>query len=146
MSTRSRIGMVQPNGTIRSIYCHSDGYLSWNGATLFHHYTTPAKVKALIALGDISFLQINLAPPKGVKHTFDSPAPGVTKAYMRDRGEKDCEAQISSGIETFLAIDNGQEYSYLFENGKWSVWEKYGDAKNRRQELSLALVTERVTS
>lgn len=146
MSTRSRIGMVQPDGTIRSIYCHNDGYLSWNGKKLFTHYNTPAKVAALIELGDISALRKKLAPPKGAKHTFDNSIKDVTVAYTRDRGETDCEPEVSSGVETFLAIDSGQEYSYLFENGKWSVWEKYGDAKNRRQELTLALVTERVTS
>lgn len=146
MSTRSRIGMVQPNGTIRSIYCHNDGYLSWNGKKLFTHYNTPAKAAALIELGDISALREKLAPPKGAKHTFDNPIKGVTIAYGRDRGEKDCDPAVSSGVEAFLAINSGQEYSYLFENGKWFVWERYGDAANRRQELTVALVTERVTS
>lgn len=146
MSTRSRIGMVQPDGTIRSIYCHNDGYLSWNGKKLFAYYNTPAKAKALIELGDISALREKLASPKGAKHIFDNPLPDVTVAYLRDRGEKGCDPKVSSGIEAFLAIDSGQEYSYLFENGKWSVWEKYGDAGNHRQELTLALVTERITS
>ena len=146
MSTRSRIGMVQPDGTIRSIYCHNDGYLSWNGKKLFMHYDTPAKVAGLIELGDISALREKLAPPKGAKHAFDNPLPDVTSAYMRDRGETDCGFQISPNVEAFLAINSGQEYSYLFENGKWAVWEKYGDAGNHRQELTLALVTERVTS
>ena len=146
MSTRSRIGMVQPDGTIRSIYCHNDGYLSWNGKKLFAYYNTPAEAKALIELGDISALREKLAPPKGAKHTFDNPLPDVTVAYLRDRGEKGCDPKVSSGVEAFLAINSGQEYSYLFENGKWSVWDKYGGATNRRQELTLALVTERVTS
>lgn len=146
MSTRSRIGMVQPDGTIRSIYCHNDGYLSWNGKKLFAYYNTPAKAKALIELGDISALREKLAPPKGAKHTFNNPLPNVTVAYLRDRGEKNCGFRISPNVEAFLAIDSGQEYSYLFEDGKWSVWEKYGDAGNHRQELTLALVTERITS
>lgn len=146
MSTRSRIGMVQPDGTIRSIYCHNDGYLSWNGKKLFAYYNTPAEAKALIELGDISALREKLAPPKGAKHTFDNPLPDVTVAYLRDRGEKGCDPKVSSGVEAFLAINSGQEYSYLFENGKWFVWERYGDAANRRQELTVALVTERVTS
>ena len=146
MSTRSRIGMVQPDGTIRSIYCHNDGYLSWNGKKLFAYYNTPAEAKALIELCDISALREKLTPPKGVVHTFDNSIKGVTVAYGRDRGEKDCDPAVSSGVEAFLAINSGQEYSYLFENGKWFVWERYGDAANRRQELTVALVTERVTS
>lgn len=150
MSTRSRIGMVQPDGTIRSIYCHNDGYLSWNGKKLFTHYNTPAKAKALIELGDISALREKLTPPKGAKHTFDDSIEGVTVAYGRDRGEKDCDPEVSSGVETFLAIESGQEYSYLFENNKWSVWAKYdedgNDTRHLRQELSLTLITKRVTS
>lgn len=145
MSTRSRIGMVQPDGTIRSIYCHSGGYLNWNGKKLLTHYNTPAKAKTLIDLGDISSLNDKLAPSKGVKHTFDAPAADVTKAYGRDRGEKNVDATVSADVKAFLAIDSGQEYSYLFDDGKWFVWEKYGD-RRQRELLTLALVTERITS
>ena len=31
MSTRSSIGIKRKDGTIECIYCHSDGYLEYNG-------------------------------------------------------------------------------------------------------------------
>ena len=59
MSARSTIAILE-NDTIKSIYCHWDGYLTSVGRTLFHHYSDPAKVRALITLGDISSLGPNL--------------------------------------------------------------------------------------
>ena len=64
MSTRSRIGILNDDGTVDSIYCHFDGYISNNGKILQEHYTDPAKMAELIALGDIS----SLAAEIGVQH------------------------------------------------------------------------------
>lgn len=50
MSTRSRIGILNADGSIDSIYCHCDGYLSYNGDILMHHYDTEDKVRALLKL------------------------------------------------------------------------------------------------
>ena len=38
MSTRSRIAIKQNDGTYKSIYCHSDGYLEHNGYILYNYY------------------------------------------------------------------------------------------------------------
>ena len=67
MSTRSRIAKLNDDGSIRVIYCHSDGYLSYNGRILLEHYTDPAKVDALLDLGDIS----SLGEEIGEQHPFD---------------------------------------------------------------------------
>ena len=66
MATRSTIAMKTPEGKIRAIYCHWDGYIDHNGKILIGNYTDPAKVKALIDLGDISSLREEV----GEKHTF----------------------------------------------------------------------------
>ena len=87
MSTRSRIGVQNADGSIRSIYCHFDGYLDGVGATLNAHYADSEKAEQLIALGDLSSLDDNVAPADGVSHSFDKSAKGVTVAYHRDRGE-----------------------------------------------------------
>jgi len=47
MSTRSRIGIKNDNGTITSIYCHSDGYLGGVGAILADYYPEEEDVRAL---------------------------------------------------------------------------------------------------
>ena len=59
MATRSNIGMKQADGTIKAIYCHWDGYPEGVGATLAEHYKNPAKVEALLNLGDIPNLSPN---------------------------------------------------------------------------------------
>jgi len=54
MSTRSRIGILNDDGSVYSIYCHYDGYTCGVGKCLAAHYTDPEKVRELIELGDIS--------------------------------------------------------------------------------------------
>ena len=54
MATRSRIAIENQDGTVTSIYCHFDGYLSGVGKILKEYYTTQTKVEALINLGFIS--------------------------------------------------------------------------------------------
>ena len=48
MSTRSTIAIELADGTVKQVYCHSDGYLSYNGRILFEHYSDPAKLEELI--------------------------------------------------------------------------------------------------
>jgi hypothetical protein len=144
MSARSRIGYMLPTGEIRSIYCHSDGYLSGVGATLREHYTTFKKIKELVMLGDLSLLGQHLAPPSGIEHYFDYPrrAPGVTVAYHRDRGEKGCESVLAKNEAAFLAIDSNQEYSYLWKNEKWYVWDHAHELSTTGGELTAEMIAE----
>ena len=123
MATRSRIGMEQPNGEVRSIYCHFDGYPEGVGATLREHYVDPEKVEALIALGDISVLEPLVEPDVlGVEHTFDNPAPCVTVAYHRDRGESFFPPRVDESVEAFSRSDI-EEYGYVFtQSGEWKTF------------------------
>ena len=54
MSTRSHSDIWNEDGSLDVIYCHWDGYPSYNGAVLLHHYQDPEKIRELIALGDIN--------------------------------------------------------------------------------------------
>lgn len=138
MSTRSRIGIVNDDGTIRSIYCHFDGYPEGAGATLAKSYLDRSKVEALIALGDISSLDDEVAPPPGVPHSYGAAARGVTVAYGRDRGESGVGAQDSDDESAFLALSKktGGEYSYLFKDGAWLVSAYRGEFKPLAAVLS----------
>mgnify|MGYP003652617399 FL=1 len=51
MATRSTIAMKTATGQVQAIYCHWDGYIDHNGKVLMTHYTDPAKVAEMIALG-----------------------------------------------------------------------------------------------
>jgi len=54
MATRSTIALEFADGTVGQVYCHSDGYLSYNGQVLFQHYSDPFKLQELIDNGDVS--------------------------------------------------------------------------------------------
>ena len=112
MATRSRIAIEDQDGTVRSIYCHWDGYPEYNGVVLKKNYQTQEKVEELIALGSISTLMPLVAPPEGATHTFDNPLNTVTVAYHRDRGE---ELSIKShrNVQEFANSDI-EEYGYVF--------------------------------
>ena len=47
MSTRSRIGILNPDGSTRTIYCHSDGYPEHQLPILTQHYSSIEKVEEL---------------------------------------------------------------------------------------------------
>lgn len=115
MSTNSRIGILNEDGSVISIYCHWDGYPSHNGKILFESYNTPEKIYALMELGDLS----SLGEEIGEKHDFNERPEGVCTAYGRDRDESDVEPRTYKNEQDFYA--NGQEYNYLFKDGKWHV-------------------------
>lgn len=48
MSTRSLIAKQIGEDAYLTIYCHSDGYLSYNGAMLIDHYNSEEKIDELI--------------------------------------------------------------------------------------------------
>lgn len=127
MSTRSSIAIKRKDGTIESIYCHSDGYLEYNGALLNQYYKDPNKVNNLINLGDISCLAKRINPDPLLEHGFDydKRQENVVVAYGRDRDDKNVDKKIHNNINDYKSYlkDTWQEYAYLYdeENKKW-LW------------------------
>jgi hypothetical protein len=119
MATRSTIAKLNPDGTVTSTYCHWDGYTDGVGATLLEHYTDPAKIDALLVLGDISFLREEI----GEQHDFNNPTEGWTLAYGRDRGEEGTEVLLHANIAEWLGFrgDSGCEYGYLWNGDVWEA-------------------------
>lgn len=136
MGTRSTIGMVNSNGGVVGIYCHWDGYPEHNGRILIEHYRTPDRIRSLLKLGDLS----SLGPKIGRKHKFDQYIEGVCTAYGRDRGEKNTEATLFVDEAEFLKDDRGQDFTYLFKEGKWYCWDAY---TNKQIDLYALPVDER---
>lgn len=125
MATRSRIAIETPEGIVKSIYCHWDGYPENNGKLLHEHYGDRAKVERLISLGDISFLAPELEPTG--PHTFTDPQKGVVTAYHRDRGEEKRNA-IHADSKKWLKSDI-EEFGYLFT--KENEWVYVSDSDRR---------------
>lgn len=117
MSTRSFICKEQPDGSYYGIYCHWDGYLSYNGAILLDYYSDKKKLDELLALGDISSLRENVNPDSALPHDFENSQENVTVSYGRDRGEEDVSARE---ITLEQALESWCEYMYIFgRDGKW---------------------------
>jgi hypothetical protein len=135
MGTRSRIGIIDKDGSVESIYCHWDGYPSWNGKLLLEHYTTVKKIRGLLALGDISNLAPSIEKPEG--HTFDNKIEGYVTAYGRDRGENDVASVTHSSLGFFKTTygNSDEEYFYLYsvKEKKW----KFADMSLNFRELTL---------
>jgi hypothetical protein len=150
VSTRSRIGIQRDNGTVRSIYCHFDGYESGVGATLLEHYTNEKKIRSLIALGDLSYLGPELGEDVGPdrfdkRYQKDAVIPeeweNWTMAYRRDRGEKNVNA-ITHPADRWP--DSWQEYEYLWRNGSWYYRDTYSDTPKEWAPLTAAAAEEPV--
>jgi hypothetical protein len=120
MATRCNIGMVNADGSFTGIYCHYDGYPAGVGKTLLNHYNNFIIVADLMELGNLSVLGEKMHSEDD-NHSFKSPAPGVTVAYGRDRGDTDEDGTIyedRGGYED--SMDNyGTDYQYLFSDGRW---------------------------
>jgi hypothetical protein len=121
MSTRSRIAIETESGTVKSIYCHFDGYVSGVGKTLFNHYDRE-KLEKLIELGDISSL---------------GESTENTVAYCRDRGE-DFHSTDYLNIEGLFenCFRSGEEYTYyLNKDGVWMLYTLQNTVKVLKDEL-----------
>lgn len=119
MSTHSSI-TVKIGNQFKTIYCHWDGYLEHTGKFLHTYYRSQKKAEALVALGNLSFLDKSIEKPKG--HSFNNYIDGYTVTYHRDRGEEWGIVQPSLYTNFFFALQQyGTEYNYLWDGKKWLV-------------------------
>jgi hypothetical protein len=111
---------------VKSVCCHWDGYLDHNGKILLEHYDS-AKANHLVALGDLSSLDVNVEIPEGETHSFQVPLKGVTTFYGRDRGETGTEWQVAHTFEEFYdqCEGCGAEYYYIMRDGVWYCGDTY---------------------
>ena len=124
MSTRSYIVIERKkedgNKWYEGIYCHHDGYPSWNGRILQENYQDRKLVEELISLGDMSSLNEELYPTVGKEdeHSYEHPEKGVCIFYGRDRGEEGVEPKEVDLNK--LASDCWIEFVYIYTlDGKW---------------------------
>ena len=144
MGTRSRIAVMHGD-VVKSVYCHWDGYLSWNGKILQEHYDS-TKANQLVALGDLSSLkpEIGEAHPFGYHGTeisaedYEKQFGNMCTFYARDRGETGTEWKVAHSFAEFLEqVDNCcGEYYYIIKDGVWYC----GTLHEREQDLYKKLV------
>lgn len=121
MSTRSNIGIINRNGTVEMVYCHNDGYPSYNGWLLLEHWSNEDKVRELLALGSLSSLDKEI----GKKHGFDyeDHPVGQCTFYGRDRGETGVGSrkyknanQAEMEMEEYLYLWDCKTNSWIFSD------------------------------
>ena len=120
MATRSTIAVRLEDGSVRSVYCHFDGYPDGVGATLREHYTDPAKIERLLDIGDLSVLDVEI----GEKVDFNGRPEGQCLFYGRDRGETGINARTHADENEWLGYRKGNacEYGYLWNGAWWVVY------------------------
>lgn len=120
MGTRSRIGIMNDDGTITSVYCHWDGYLEHNGKLLREHWSDEKKLRKMMKIGDMSVLGEEIGKKHDFKNAEGARGNGCT-FYKRDRGEKNVDAKVHPNFDAFRLYF--EEYNYLFypKQGKWEV-------------------------
>lgn len=125
MGTRSSIAIENEDGSVTSVYCHWDGYLSHNGVILLEAFSDRKKLANLLKKGDISSLGRKI----GKKHTFDERPEDTCTFYRRDRGERNVKACLYPTRMAWIE-GNRQEYNYLLTlDGEWLVSIQYGNTQ-----------------
>ena len=113
MSTRSNIAIQKPDGSILSIYVHSDGYPDGVGQCLIDNYETYGSSLRLFEHGDASYLGSTLKE---------------CSFYHRDWQRKLDKAHVHKNFESFNKYYAGDvfiEVVYLFRDGQWLVSDNY---------------------
>ena len=125
MSTRSNIAIQKPDGTILSIYVHSDGYPDGVGQCLIDNYKTYISAEKLFRYGDASYLGSTLKE---------------CSFYHRDWKRDLDKAHVHKNFESFKTYYAGDvfiEFVYLYKNGQWLVSDNYS-----KKELEFVPVKE----
>ena len=132
MGTRSRIGIQLKDKSVLSVYCHWDGYPSFNGRVLNEFYNTPEKVANLINGGNISSLHTNVG-------WNNETLPETGPQYYTSRGESidDNEPELNKNQSEYLNNNCGEEYAYLFTSAGWTCYNVCSWDDNYKKEVEI---------
>ena len=112
MSTRSNIAIELPDGKVKAIYVHSDGYPNGVGHCLLRFWNHKSLATQLFSFGNASSLGDSLKE---------------CSFYARDWGRDEEKARTYNNEWCFLNEMSGDifiEYIYLFKKGHWYVSEQ----------------------
>ena len=130
MATRGRIGVQLTDGSILSVYCHYDNYPEFNGVKLQEHFNSRDAATELIEGGDMSSLWTN----SGFNNNEVLPETGPL--YYASRFPSDnTEPRIDANLGKYLA--DGEEYAYLFANGKWVCYNTQDWSETYLQQVEI---------
>lgn len=101
-----------------SIYCHADGYPDAHGAgtELLTKYADYETALNLVLLGDVGCIT---AHPFEQDMPSDPESDGYVTPCAVTNDWNDCKPMTGA-----MLPDEGEEYLYLFSDGKWEVWDQ----------------------
>jgi hypothetical protein len=112
MATRSTISVVQEDNSVKSVYCHWDGYIIGGvGEALQTYFNTEEDANNVISEGSLSSIN---------KDSFES--------YYSKRGEAKVSEYYGT-LESFLSNLEKQEFNYLFIDGEWKIIDSDNEIK-----------------
>jgi hypothetical protein len=116
MSTSARIAKREDDGTVRSVYCHFDGYPSYVGKLLRHHYTDSEIVDIVMNFGNFRALE---------EHVSD------ISFYITASSPMDERAMRHASMGDFLEYGSksASEYLYLFDQNRWRCWSTWSGSE-----------------
>ena len=128
MSSCCRIGLVQEDGTVRHIYCHTYGESCYMGDILNQHYNDKETISKLLDLGNIHFLgELPVSPDWSYYDRGHDDRYTMSYATRTDERKslehnkaithKDI-TEFASEFPHYLVL-----CVYLFNNGEWNVYD-----------------------
>lgn len=132
MATRSAIALQRPDGSLRAVYCHWDGYPSHHLPVLQKHHNSARAAAGLIRPGDISCLRTRTTWESGatIRDAHGEPvadAAGFWRhqddrepqpLYYCERGEQDVAPRRFADLSALLVWADGCccEHVYVYRS------------------------------
>jgi hypothetical protein len=107
----------------KTIYCHSDGYLSYVGQVLLDNYDS-SKANFLVAQGDCSMLGKEIGEKIDFNERMEYDTDNKAKQcrfYKRDRDETGVDFMVSFSDKEMFEKYEWCEYFYIMFDGCWFV-------------------------
>lgn len=136
MSTHAYLAVALSDNPkrFRTVYVHSDGYLSYTGRMLLDHYNSEELAQALVAEGNISKLDEQSGPLPSMSEAeraamverlkthrfgYGTEMPGLCVFYQRDRGDLNATGQLLYAVDLIRMYPH--EYVYVWDGKHWSA-------------------------
>lgn len=127
MATRSTIAVKQDDGSVKAIYCHYDGYPTGVGLFLTQFYNGAYEANQMIEMGNMSTIGASIGEKVDFNTFTDFGKQCVF--YARDRKEQYSTARVYGSVTEWVDSigDAGENYGYIFQDGKWIAYQRnYG--------------------
>lgn len=126
MPTKCAIGYEEGGKFIYST-SNMDGYPSYTDAILVDSYSSIERARALVSMGDMDVIGLNITPEPKITHNWDYRQQRVCVFYKGDKKEKKHESKTMD-MSKFSSLADKYPYVYKFTGDGWEVNYKEKDS------------------